>query len=340
MKKTLLKLAALLLALALLLSACGNPYEMFEPLSSDVSSGDSSDSSGESSGGSSGEDDGPSEYAPGMWRVTSDTYPGSLYLFGSIHIGDDEMFPLPDYVENTYAECGALAVECDIVAFEQLPEAEIMQYYMPFVLTDGTTIRDHLPADIYKAAKKLLTDGGYYNYSMDYYCAAMWSSLVDQVAAESTGLKYENGIDRHFLNDAHATGKKILEVESVRFQYDMELKFSDELYALLMRDCTEDTFLDDYKDSLLELLACWKDGTIYDELEDDYSDLTDEEVEMMKYYNKVMETDRNVGMADAAENYIKQGMSVFFVVGAAHMCGDDGVVALLQSRGYNVQPVR
>ena len=94
------------------------------------------------------------------------------------------------------------------------------------------------------------------------------------------------------------------------------------------------------KNGLLELLACWKDGTIYDELEDDYSDLTDEEVEMMKYYNKVMETDRNVGMADAAENYIKQGMSVFFVVGAAHMCGDDGVVALLQSRGYNVQPVR
>lgn len=340
MKIRLLKLAALLLTLTLLLSACGSPFEMFGGASSDGYSDASSGSSGDDSGGSSGGDGEPSEYTPGMWRVTSDAYPGTLYLFGSIHIGDDEMFPLPDYVENAYAECGALAVECDIVAFEQLPESEIMQYYYPFVLKDGTTIRDHLPEDIYNAAKELLRGAGYYNASMDYYCAAMWSSLVDQIAAESTGLKYENGIDRHFLNDAHATGKKILEVESVRFQYDMELKFSDELYALLMRDCTEDTFLDDYKDGLLDLLACWKDGTIYDELEDDYSELTDEEIEMMEYYDKVMETDRDIGMADAAENYIKQGMSVFFVVGAAHMAGDDGVVALLQNRGYNVQPVR
>lgn len=335
MKKSLFKLAALLLTLTLLLSACGKPFALFDPVSSD-------EDYSAAAPDSSGSDDWMSEYSPGMWRVTSDLYPGTLYLFGSIHIGDDEMFPLPDYVENAYAECGALAVECDIVAFEQLPENEIMQYYYPFMLYDGTTIRDHLPEDIYNAAKKLLQDAGYYNYTMDYYNAAMWSSLVDQIAAESTGLKYENGIDRHFLNDAHATGKKILEVESVRFQYDMELKFSDELYALLMRDCTEDTFLDDYKDSLLDLLSCWKDGTIYDELSEgsDYSDLTDEERGMMEYYDKVMETDRNIGMANAAENYIKQGMSVFFVVGAAHMAGDGGVVALLQARGYDVTPVR
>ncbi|MBR4439108.1 MAG: TraB/GumN family protein, partial [Clostridia bacterium] len=71
-----------------------------------------------------------------------------------------------------------------------------------------------------------------------------------------------------------------------------------------------------------------------------YSDLTDEERGLMEHYDKVMETDRNVGMADAAESYIKQGLNVFFVVGAAHMGGDDGVVALLESRGYNFKPVR
>lgn len=325
-------LISLLLALSLLLGGC----EIHISINTDPPESGPSYSSGSSPGGGTT----PAEYTPGMWRVTSSEYDGSLYLFGSIHIGDDEMFPLPDYVENAYAECGALAVECDIVAFEQLPESEIMQYYYPFVLKDGSTIRDHLPEDIYNAAKELLRGAGYFNSAMDYYCAAMWSTLLDQIAAESTGLKYENGIDRHFLNDAHATGKKILEIESVELQYDMELKFSDEVYTLLMRDCTEDNFLDEYKDSLLELLACWKDGTIYEELaEEDYSELTDEERKLMEYYDQVTCYDRNIGMADAAENYIKQGMNVFYVVGAAHMCGDKGVVALLRERGYDIQPV-
>ena len=334
---------SLLLALALLLSGCSPDIShggFLGLLPFGDSSGGVSSSSGEPSSSA-----GPvetDEYAPEMWRVTSAEYPGSLYLFGSIHIGDDEMFPLPDYVENAYAECGALAVECDIVAFEQLPEWQIAEHYTPFLLNDGSTIRDHLNADIYDAAKELLRGAGYYNPMMDYYNAAMWSSLVDQVAAESTGLKFENGIDRHFLNDAHKTGKKILEIESVEFQYAMERSFSDELYNLMMRGCVEDSFLDDYSDDLHRLLSCWKNGTVAIALgaESDYSALTEEERALAENYDKVTCDDRNVGMADAAESYIKQGMNVFFVVGAAHMCGEKGVVALLKARGYDVQPVR
>jgi uncharacterized protein YbaP (TraB family) len=122
----------------------------------------------------------------------------------------------------------------------------------------------------------------------------------------------------------------------------MERGFSDDIYNVVMRDCTDDGYLDDYSDGIHELLRCWKNGTVSDELEaeSDYSELTDEERALMESYDKVMCDDRNVGMADAAERYMKQGMNVFFVVGAAHMCGDKGVVALLKARGYDVQPVR
>ena len=333
MKRISLILISLLLTLALLLGGC----------SLRISFGTRPESGSSASPvGSYDIIDGRAEYTPELWRVTSDGYNGSFYLFGSIHIGDDDMFPMPDYVENAYAECGALAVECDIIAFEQLPEAEITRYYLPFLLSDGTTIRDHLNEDIYNAAKKLLRDAGYYNSSMDYYNAAMWSSLIDQIAAENSGLKFENGVDRHFLEDAHKTGKKILEVESIEFQYAMERSFSDDLYNLVMRDCVSESYLDDYADGLRELLRCWKNGTVSAELEaeTDYSELTDDERALMEHYDKVTCDDRNVGMADAAEMYMKQGMDVFFVVGAAHMCGESGIVALLKARGYDVTPVR
>ena len=52
-----------------------------------------------------------------------------------------------------------------------------------------------------------------------------------------------------------------------------------------------------------------------------------------------MLTDRNIGMADKAEEYLDSGKSVFFAVGAAHMVDSDGVVQLMKDRGYTVERI-
>lgn len=42
-------------------------------------------------------------------------------------------------------------------------------------------------------------------------------------------------------------------------------------------------------------------------------------------------------MALAAERYIDGGATVLLAVGAAHMFGDDGIISLLESKGYTVE---
>jgi uncharacterized protein YbaP (TraB family) len=49
--------------------------------------------------------------------------------------------------------------------------------------------------------------------------------------------------------------------------------------------------------------------------------------------------DRNVRMADATEQFLKGKERAFVVVGAAHMVGPDGVVRILEKRGYKVEQV-
>ena len=44
-------------------------------------------------------------------------------------------------------------------------------------------------------------------------------------------------------------------------------------------------------------------------------------------------------MADVAEQFLKGKEPAFVVVGAAHMVGQDGVVRILQKRGYKVEQV-
>jgi len=47
---------------------------------------------------------------------------------------------------------------------------------------------------------------------------------------------------------------------------------------------------------------------------------------------------RNVNWANKMPDMMKKG-SNFFAVGAAHLAGDDGLIKLLQAKGYKVEPI-
>ena len=48
---------------------------------------------------------------------------------------------------------------------------------------------------------------------------------------------------------------------------------------------------------------------------------------------------RNKGMAEKAEEYLKNGDNYFFMVGGAHFAGDKGVDDILKEKGYIVERV-
>ncbi|MBQ7160413.1 MAG: TraB/GumN family protein, partial [Clostridia bacterium] len=49
--------------------------------------------------------------------------------------------------------------------------------------------------------------------------------------------------------------------------------------------------------------------------------------------------DRNIGMADKAEEYLAAGQKTFFAVGTGHMVGEGGIADLLTQRGYTVEKI-
>ena len=145
--------------------------------------------------------------APLLYKVTDDQG-NSVWLFGSIHVGRDSYYPLPDYVLNAFDSADMLAVEFDIIAFEKnmQQQVEAMTY---MVYRDGTTIKDHIPKDLYDRAVAVLKENDTYLSVLDSYCAAMWGSLIESLAAEKLGAKTELGIDRHLLERAKDAGKEI-----------------------------------------------------------------------------------------------------------------------------------
>jgi uncharacterized protein YbaP (TraB family) len=54
---------------------------------------------------------------------------------------------------------------------------------------------------------------------------------------------------------------------------------------------------------------------------------------------KKLVDDRNLTMTASLEQYLKGKESCFVVIGAAHLLGDNGIIKLLQSKGYRVELV-
>lgn len=280
---------------------------------------------------------------PLLYKITDDKG-GVLWLFGSIHIGREEFYPLPDYVMDAFEESDALAVEFDVVAFEK-DTAGMVALLQKMCYLDGTTIKDHIDEKTYNAAVKILSDSGYYNMLMDYYIPSMWASLLDECAYMEIGIDMENGIDKYFINLSYDADKEIIDIESAEYQFGMLADFSPELQEYLLKQAVENYGkTDEIAAEIDKLVDVWVfgDATEFTELllaEDD--DITDpKEMALYEEYIEAMQTVRNKNMTEYADSAIKSGKEIFICVGAAHIVGDDGIANRLGELGYTVEIVK
>ena len=347
------RFSSTLLCLCLLLSlwACGKPDPAQNPgKDSTTTSGqtipfESAPSESTPSENNQADQPNPPEpedsITPILYKLTDDAG-NTAWLFGSIYVGEKNFYPLPDYVTSAYENSDALAVEFDVVSFASDTKAQT-NALMQLIYMDGTTITDHIPEELYTQAVDVLKECGQYISALDMYCPALWSSFIESSMLEDLEVSADLGLDMHFLNDAHETGKEIQDVESAEFQYGMMADFSEELQILLLESSLYSyNNMDETATELAELKTAWASGdeeALVALLNEEPELTSEEEANLYAEYNDAMMTQRNISMADFAEAALTSGKEVFICVGAAHVVGPDAMVDLLTQRGYTLERV-
>ncbi len=325
---------SVLLALVICLTFTGCDFSMLLPEST-VSGADLIVSSSDSSESSE-----ISASSPLLYKAT-DSDGNTVWLFGSIHVGRNDFYPLPDYVMDAYENSDALAVEVDIIAFEKDFIGQ-MNALQKLIFTDGTTIRDYVPEDTYNKAAQILKENNLYNSALDYYMPSLWSNFIDNCAYMQLDVDMNSGIDRYLLETAKNSGKEILEIESAELQYGVLGGFSDKLQLFLLESSVEAygeiELMGEDIDKMLDLWASGNEKEFAEYLSE--SEIEDEEEKRLyEEYNQGLITERNAKMTDYAEKALKSGKEIFICVGAAHVVGDGAIAQELKSRGYNVEAV-
>lgn len=279
-------------------------------------------------------------YTPLLYKVT-DSDGSCIWVLGSIHVGYPGMIPLPEYITEAYNQSDALAVECDVLESEENADIDSI---MPFMYTDGTTIKDHISPELYEKAKNMLFQSSYgYVSTYDYMKPIVWWELLEYGFYELCAMTEDYGIDRNLLQTAKDEGKEILEIESSEFQLELQAGFSDELVLLMLESTVEamsEENCEENKAEFFSMLDAWYSGdekTLAEQVATDTEGLTPHEIELVEDFDKQMIYDRNIGMADFAIEALESDNNVFICVGAAHVVGEDGIIDILSEEGYQIE---
>lgn len=269
-----------------------------------------------------------------MWKATGKTGV-PVYLVGSIHVGKEDFYPLPDPIQKAFAESKTLVVEVDIENLDQNKLAQSMMQKGAF--PPGQDLEGNVSKETFAAWREYSQKKGLPGPMMERLRPWVLGLVVTLNEMQEIGFSPELGVDKHFLQRARKDKKAIEELESADSQLDLLSGMDEKTQDLFLRYSLQD--VKTLKEQMTRMADLWKAGDADGMANTVLEDKLDEQPEM-KPLMKVMLDDRNEKMAEKIEKYLKDGKApTFVVVGAAHLAGEKSIQAMLKEKGYEVTQV-
>jgi len=263
-----------------------------------------------------------------MWKATSPT--ATVHLVGSIHVGDQGLYPLPAEVESAFTAAKVLVVEINIKNTDLARTAGLVQQKGMYGGEDS--LSKHISRETSTALDDFCSKHNLPRAAIEqakpWFVAVTVTALSWQQAGEDPKL----GIDMHFLDESKPP-QRIDELETVESQLALLAEATeDEQRALLASSLKQS---DKTKEMIKQIQAAYVSGDPAA-----LEKIMEEQAETgSKTLTKKFLDDRNVTMASKIEEYLKGKGQAFVVVGAAHIVGDKGIARMLRDRGYKVEQV-
>jgi len=258
-----------------------------------------------------------------LWEVDT---PGSrTWLLGSMHLARPDIYPLRSEIVEAFNAADSLVVEIDIGGASRLAIQERMLARGAYPA--GRSIRDELSAATWQELERRLDAAGLPAAAMESLKPGLVVTTLTTMEMVKLGLSPELGIDAHFLGLARGR-KAIVELETVERQLSLLLDFPEP--DLLVRQTLHQ--IDSLERILGELEDAWKRG----DAEDLRRLVLDDELARHPEFEPLHERmfyARNRAMTERIAALQRRGGRQFVVVGAGHLLGDRGIVALLEKRG-------
>jgi uncharacterized protein YbaP (TraB family) len=266
---------------------------------------------------------------PLLWKVSDAD--NSIYLLGSFHLLKPGDYPLAPSTEAAFEDAEHVVFE--LSPAELADPAGAMRMNQAAARSDGRTLQQSLPQDTWQAlqAYAALRQMPIETFQgMDAWFVSLVISLTEM---QRLGLDPGLGLDKHFAERASQAGKATRGLET----FDQQIALFEGMSADEQRQALEDS-LDEVAEMQAEIQrmhALWRSGDAEGLFEETGAELKAEYPGVYKRLN----SDRNLAWLPRLQAMLDDSDSddTLVVVGALHLLGEDGVVALLRAKGYRVE---
>ncbi|MBO4319159.1 MAG: TraB/GumN family protein [Treponema sp.] len=276
------------------------------------------------------------------WTVSgtdSKGKPSCVHILGTIHMGDDRLYPLPQEIMDDLENSSRIAAE---VGSDDLAETErkMLTIMMESALkAHGRSLEKELTED---EVNVIVNAIGVQNFTvLKIFEPWVLMDTLGTLQWTKSGLTAEKGVDNTLMEMLKKKDRKWEGLDTLDDQlkilrygtYDQQLYLLKELLAEIIDPTQSDEYLVKMYGAYLNGDAETLTQIIFAEEEEDLKNLDADTLKFMIEYNNLIMTQRNKAWAEKIKAWLKEGGETFIFAGSAHFLGDGSVFTYLKKNG-------
>jgi hypothetical protein len=263
-----------------------------------------------------------------LWEVVSVT--NRAYLFGTIHAGKKDWYPLAPSIEAAFADSKVLVVEADISDVAAMGQAAPPTYDPP------DSLAKHVPPADYARFLKLLPRYGLQESQLAQLKPFMAVSVLMFSEWARLGYLPRFGVDAYLIDRAKAEAKPIKEIEGLQTQVQLLDSMTEKEHRLAFDGTLKALESGLTAEQITGMVNAWQAGDprLMLEIAQRYNEAIPGAREMEEKFV----WSRHGSMLAKVEGYLNESKDRHFIaVGSLHLAGPKGLVEALRRRGYIVR---
>ncbi|CAM3834173.1 TraB/GumN family protein [Alkalicoccus chagannorensis] len=258
-----------------------------------------------------------------LYEISSEA--NTVYLYGSVHVGEPDMYPLRDEVMEAYERSDEAAFEVNIN--DPQVQQDMNEELMSAMAGGGRELADEMHEDAYETLVDELETFGIQEPMMAQAEPWALSLFTGDIALMRSSFEAAYGIDPYFLDLAEEDGLPVRSLENLEDQLEAMQNTSYEEQVAALED--EIASLDRADEQMRALVGIWREG----------------DQELFSFLRSVDTAHDTLGLDQRDEQMSEQLASfleeeegtLFAVVGALHTAGEGSIPQLMEEAGYDVQ---
>lgn len=262
---------------------------------------------------------------PNLWSISDDDT--TIYIFGTIHILNQEVEWITPAFQEAFAQADGLILELT-------PDQGSPEIISPLIgkyglLPAGENIKDRLSEQNYAKMVSVLGELGAPGNALDTMQPWLAGTFLSVQVAGVHGFLPEYGVEKILEQRATENGLPIYGLETAEYQISSFASISDEAQDALLRITLEE--IDNIEEIFVEMRDLWLAGDV-----EGLDEMLNEDMDQIPGLAEAILYRRNRNWVGEIDDIMAVEGIFMIAVGTGHLVGEQNLLELLEAEGYGV----